>query len=686
MNDGEHYTRQTGDAVVMYSIVNGKAVDTLFRAGWVETEGFDGTFNGHAFSEDEQLMLIESQRESIYRRSSKAYFYVYNRQTRDFKKVFDQGKIMHCTFSPDGNKVAFVYDNNLYTHDIAAGISVQVTKDGKYNSIINGSADWVYEEEFGFTKAFQWSPDSRRVAFYKFDESGVKEFPMEYFNGGMYPELVTFKYPKVGEQNASVTIHIHDLMEGSVKKVKRGSEPDGYIPRIKWTDEADRLCVFRMNRHQNELELLIANADMGTVETMLTETNPYYIDITDDLTFLDGGKGFIWTSEKDGYNHIYHYNSSGRLVNQVTSGDYDVTAFYGYEPETESVYYQAAKISPTKREVYRTRLDGKKDKRLTDYDGFASVQFSSTFQYYVRTTSNANTPAEYTVVRTSNNKEVRTIEDNVGIAKTQQQLNVSRVEFFDFNNRENTSLNGWMIKPPNFDDTQQYPVFMFLYGGPGSQQVLDSWRGTNYWWFQMLAQQGYIVVCIDNRGTGARGQEFKKMTYQKLGHYETLDQIDGAKYLGALPYTDASRIGIFGWSYGGYMSSLCLLKGNDVFKSAIAVAPVTNWKWYDTIYTERYMRTYEENEAGYDENSPINFVDQLKGDYLLVHGIADDNVHWQHTVEMANALISANKQFDTYFYPNRNHGIYGDNARLHLYTKMTNFIHENLGDRRGARP
>ncbi len=686
MNDGEHYTRKSGNAVVMYSIVNGEAVDTLFKADWVEAVGFGGSFNGHSFSADEKLILIESDRESIYRRSSKAHFFVYNRQTRDFRSVYGDGKVMHCTFSPDGKKVAFVYENDLYTHDLATGISVKVTNDGKYNHVINGSADWVYEEEFGFTKAFEWSPDSRRIAYYRFDETEVKEFPMEYFNGGMYPELVTFKYPKVGETNAIVTIHIHDLETGTIVDVRKGSEPDGYIPRIKWTKEPGKLCVFRMNRHQNELELLVADASMGTVETMLSETNPYYIDITDDLTFLGNDGGFLWTSERDGFNHIYHYGSDGRLVSQVTSGQYDVTSFYGYDTERELIYYQAAAQSPMKREIYSVKLDGSKNKRITDFEGFVSAQFSSTFDYYVLTSSTANTPATYSVIRTNGNKVIRVIEDNAALAKVQQQLSVTPVEFFSFANRDQDELNGWMIKPPNFDETQQYPVFMFLYGGPGSQQVLDSWRGTNYWWFQMLAQQGFIVACIDNRGTGARGQEFKKMTYQKLGHYETLDQIDGAKYLGALPYTDAARIGIFGWSYGGYMSSLCLLKGNDVFKSAIAVAPVTNWKWYDTIYTERYMRTYDENEAGYDDNSPINFVDMLKGDYLLVHGIADDNVHWQHTVEMANALIGANKQFDTYFYPNRNHGIYGGNARLHLYTKMTNFIHENLGDRRGARP
>ncbi len=465
----------------------------------------------------------------------------------------------------------------------------------------------------------------------------------------------------------------------------RSSEPDGYIPRIKWTTKPSELCVFRLNRHQNHLELLLADAATGKTRSLLEEKNQYYVDINDDLTFLPDGGGFLWTSEKDGWNHIYVYDMQGNENVKLTQGDYDVTSLYGVDTVDGYVYFQAAKDSPLSRQLLRVKLNGKGLDELAGGKGSHSAQFSSTFDYYVRTTSTANTAPVYSVYRTKGNKEQRVIEGNSGIAELQEQYGTSEVEFFTFDNREGTALNGWMIKPNDFDPERSYPVFMYLYGGPGSQQVLDSWRGTNYWWFQMLVQKGFIIACVDNRGTGARGEEFRKMTYQQLGHYETEDQIDAARYLGNLSYTDPARIGIFGWSYGGYMSSLCLLKGNDVFKSAIAVAPVTNWKWYDSIYTERYMRGYKENTSGYDDNSPINFVDRLQGDYLLVHGITDDNVHWQHTVEMANALISANKQFDTYFYPNRNHGIYGDNARLHLYTKMTNFIMENLGPSAAAK-
>ena len=673
MNDGVHYTRKIGSDILRYSIVSGEVVDTVFSSSEVSSDDFSGSFNSYEFSADEGLLLIKAESEAIYRRSTKAFFYVYDRDSEEMSAIFREGKIMHCTLSPDGSRVAFVFENDLYWKNFRDGIVSRITTDGKYNHVINGSADWVYEEEFGFTKAFQWSPDSRKVGFYRFDESGVKEFSMEYYTGGMYPNIATFKYPKVDEDNALVTIHIFDIDSGKTVTVDKGSEPDGYIPRIKWTSDPSVLCVFRMNRHQNHLELLLANAESGKSKVLLEEENKYYVDINDDLTFLSDGQGFVWSSEKDGWNQLYVYDMDGQEKVKLTDGDYDITSLYGVDEENGRVYFQAAKDSPLSRQIFRVNLNGKGMDELAGGEGTHSAQFSSTFDYYVRTSSSVNSAPVYSVYRTKGNKEQRVIEENAGIADLQESHNTSELEFFTFDNRDGTPLNGWMIKPADFDSNKTYPVFMYLYGGPGSQQVLDSWRGTNYWWFQMLAQKGFIVACVDNRGTGARGEEFRKMTYQKLGHYETLDQIDAARYLGGLDYTDASRIGIFGWSYGGYMSSLCLLKGNDVFKSAIAVAPVTNWKWYDTIYTERYMRGYSENTDGYDQNSPINFVDRLKGDYLLVHGITDDNVHWQHTVEMANALISANKQFDTYFYPKSGITVFdGNNASAFiLYTKMT---------------
>ncbi|MGB1217169.1 MAG: alpha/beta fold hydrolase, partial [Saprospiraceae bacterium] len=443
------------------------------------------------------------------------------------------------------------------------------------------------------------------------------------------------------------------------------------------TQNPNQLCVFKMNRWQNELELLLADAKTGETKTLLKEKNKYYVDIHDNLTFLENGKQFIWTSEMSGYNHVYLYGMNGKKIRQVTKGNWEVTNFYGIDEKKGKIYYQAAEDSPMERHVYSANLKGKKKKKLTPKKGTNNVQFSSTYAYFVNTHSTANSPASYSVFALGG-KEVRNIVDNSRLKTSMKDYGVTPVEFFDFKTSEGVKLNGWMIKPANFDENKEYPVFMTEYGGPGSQKVVDSWDSFNYWWYQMLAQKGYIVACVDNRGTGGRGEEFKKMTYLQLGKYETIDQIEAAKWLGAKSYVDKDRIGIFGWSYGGYLSSLCILKGNDVFKSAIAVAPVTSWKWYDTVYTERYMRTLEENEVGYKENSPVYFADQLKGNYLLVHGIADDNVHFQHAAEMSAALVNANKQFDTYIYTNKNHGIYGGPTRLHLYTKMTNFLLEKL--------
>ena len=678
MNDGKHYTRLSKSVVQKYDLTTGEFVEDILIGKDLEgNAGFNGKLSAYKFNSDESKIIIESNKESIYRRSSKANFYVYNRMNREMKSIDSTGKISYATLSPNDAHIAFVKDNNLFVQNLENGVTMPVTEDGEKNKIINGSADWVYEEEFAFAKAFFWSPDGKKIAYMKFDESDVEEFTMTNYRDDLYPEYVTFKYPKVGEKNAIVSVHIYDLVSGKTMKVSLDESEEFYVPRIKWTSTAEELCVFKMNRHQNDLQLLLVNSNTGRVNPLLRETNKYYIDITDNLTFLDNGKQFIWTSEKSGFNHIYLYDMNGHEVNAITSGDYDVTNFYGYDTKHSRVYYQAADENPLERNIYRTGLKAKKKKKLSLQKGMNSAQFSSTFDYYVLNHSTINSPTEYVVYDRKVN-EVRIIEENTELKQTQIDYAVAPVEFFSINTEPGVDLNAYMIKPANFDESKSYPVFMYLYGGPGSQQVTNGWKGQNYWWFQMLAQQGYMVVCVDNRGTGARGEEFKKMTYQQLGHYETIDQINAAKYLGSLPYVDEERIGIWGWSYGGYMSSLCLLKGSDVFSMAIAVAPVTNWKWYDTIYTERYMRTLAENEQGYKDNSPVYFADKLQGDYLLIHGMGDDNVHFQNAVEMANALISANKQFDTYFYPNRNHGIFGGVTRLHLYQKMTDFIKEKL--------
>lgn len=682
-NDGRHYTRLEDNSINQYDLTTGENTATIFSPAEIKRKTtFSGNIDGYQFSADESRILLWTDRESIYRRSFRANYFVWDRNSKSLFPVFQEAKIQYATFNPAADKIAYVFDNNLYCRDFKSGETSQITEDGKFNHIINGSTDWVYEEEFAFAKAFQWSADGKKIAFYRFDESQVKEFTMTKYQGGMYPDYETFKYPKVGEDNAKVSIHVYNTDSYKTAKVIM-DKPMEYVPRIKWTKNSNQLCVFNMNRHQNELELLLANATSGKTTVLLKEKNQWYIDIHDDLTFLEDGEHFLWLSEKDGFNHVYLYDMKGKLVNQITKGDWEVTAFHGVDEANKTVYYQAAKTSPMQREIYTSSLDGSKTKMLTKGEGWHRAQFSSTFDYYVDNYSTMEKAPVYTVF-SKKGKKVRVIEDNADMEYIQKEHDVQPVEFINFTTSEGVALNGYTIKPPNFDENKKYPVFMYLYGGPGSQQVVDSWQGGRYyWWLQMLAQKGYIVACVDNRGTGGRGEEFKKMTYKELGKYETIDQIEAAKYLGGLSYTDPNRIGIFGWSYGGYMSSLCLLKGNDVFKAAIAVAPVTSWKWYDSIYTERYMQTVEENPDGYFNNSPVNFVNQLKGNYLLLHGGGDDNVHFQHTAEMANALINANKQFDTYYYPNRNHGIYGGATRMHLFTKMTNFLEEKLkGDAR----
>lgn len=676
--DGRHYTRKEDNTIVQYDLLTGDQTELLLDASVLPAEdGFNQQFSTYTFSNDERKVLLSDDVESIYRYSTKGQYFVYDFKTMKIMPVREGMQVSHATFSPDNNNVAFVYENNLYVKNIITGETTQLTNDGKANEIINGMSDWVYEEEFGFTKAFQWSPNGDRIAFIRFDESEVREFIMTIHNDEAYPEYRKFKYPKVGEKNASVSVHVYHFNTGNTTKVDLESMDEMYVPRIKWTHDNNQLVVFKMNRHQNHLQLLSADPKSGATTLLHEEKNKYYIDITDDLYFFKDKKHFLWTSEQNGFNHVYRYDMKGKLVNQVTSGDFDVTKLYGVDEKNNTVFFQSAEQSPLERQVYSIGLDGKNKRNLTPNNGTNSAQFSSTYDYFVNNYSTAETPPAYTVYDRKG-KEIRVIEDNKALSKLHENYDTQPVDFMTIKNRDGDALNAYMIKPPNMEDGKQYPVLMYVYGGPGSQTVNNSYGYMNYWWFQMLAQEGYIVVSVDNRGTGARGETFKKMTYQQLGKYETMDQIDAAKYLATKPYVDGDRIGIFGWSYGGYMSSLAILKGNDVFKAAIAVAPVTNWKWYDTIYTERYMRTDDENPDGYKDNSPVYFADQLQGAYLLVHGNADDNVHFQNAAEMANALIKANKQFETYYYPNRNHGIYGDNARLHLFTKMTNFLKENL--------
>ncbi|MDX1913859.1 MAG: S9 family peptidase [Saprospiraceae bacterium] len=690
--DGVHFTRLENGDIVQYDLRSGEASGIVFKADAVQNkvEGWEGAFDGYSFSADEAKLLLSTRTTPLFRWSTEADYYVFDQKTKSLTRLHEGAKQRYATFSPDGSKIGFVVANDLYVRDLNNGKTLRLTTDGKQNEIINGASDWVYEEEFELIRAFQWSPDGQRIAYLRFDEREVPEMTMEMYRGGPYPEQVSFKYPKVGEKNALVTAHIYDLTAGKSVEVQipdrvyKDGRLDDYLPRIVWTP-GGQLCLTWMNRHQNTQRLLLADPASGTCSLLHEEKSKYYLDLH-DVTFLSDGSGFILQSEKSGFNHLYRYDMSGRETAALTKGNWDVTAFYGLDEKNGKVYFQAASKTPMARELYETGLKGQKPKKIKKPEGMNSAQWSGTFDYFVHSHATINTPPAYTVCDRKG-KVLRQLEQNEELRQKQADHGVLPVEFFDFKTSDQVSLNGWMIKPsaPEFRN-QRLPVLMFVYGGPGSQQVTDSWKGANYWWFQMLAQQGYVIACVDNRGTGARGEEFKKMTYKQLGHYEVVDQIEAAKYLGTLDYVDPGRIGIFGWSYGGYMSTNCILKGSEVFEAAIAVAPVTNWKWYDSVYTERYMQTHEENEAGYEQNSPTNFAEQLEGSYLLIHGLADDNVHFQHTAEMANELIAKNKQFETMIYPNRNHGIGGGNAKIHLYTLMTKFLNEKLKNKKPAAP
>jgi dipeptidyl-peptidase-4 len=562
---------------------------------------------------------------------------------------------------------------------LTGGEEIAVTTDGKNNEIINGAPDWVYEEEFGFSRAFEWSPDSRRIAWMRFDEREVPMFNMDEYGDLLYPVWYSFKYPKAGEKNSVVSVHVYDMQNNDNK----GMNPlvvtkEDYIPRIKWTANPEQLCVVRLNRLQNQADLLIADVSTGKTTVLYSETNKYYIELDDDfVNFTPDGQYFCMFSERSGYNHLYlHDLKTGKEIRPITSGAYDVASLLGYHPATKRFYYAAADESPLRRNVFSVGIDGKKPVKINVRQGMNNAVFSNGYQYFINYYSNANTPLQVGLYN-AKGQLVRMLEDNAGLSEKTKEYGFVQKELITIETRSGVKMNAYMLKPANMQPDKQYPLFMYVYGGPGSQTVLDGWD-SRMAWLQMLAQKGYIVVSVDNRGTGSRGEEFRKCTYLQLGKYETQDQIEAAVYFGEAPYVDASRIGIFGWSYGGYISSLCMTVGADVFKLGIAVAPVTNWRFYDTIYTERYMRMPQENPDGYDENSPVNHAAKLTGKFLLIHGSADDNVHLQNTMVFAEKLVQAGRQFDMQIYPDKNHGISGGATTMHLYTRMTDFILNNL--------
>ena len=637
------------------------------------------------------LVILRKEVEQIYRRSSKANVYLYDHNTKKLTRIADN-KLLHPTLSPDGRKMAYVKDNNLYVYDIATAQTRAITTDGKWNFIINGNCDWVYEEEFEFTRAYEWSPKGNFIAYYRFDETNVKEYHFTQFDD-KYNKQYIYKYPKAGDDNSKVEIHIHDLASG--KDVKADFEQgDIYIPRIKWTRDDEKLVVFWMNRHQNILKLLLTNARSGDSQAMYEEKNKYFVEINDDWWFLKDGKNFMFTSEMDGYRHLYMYSLDGKSKTQVTKGKFEVTEINGVDEANKRVYYTMAYPTPLDRHVFVTDFSGKKTTQLTQGNAWHRAVFNDNFTKFYDFTSDLNNPQtvhlyNISVEKKNNFKTAleKTVGENAKLREKMTEFGYGKAEFIRVPNSKGDTLNGWMLKPANFDPAKKYPVLFCNYGGPGSQQVANRFGAVSSW-HQLLAQKGFIVVSVDNTGTGFRGEEFKKKTYLQLGKFELEDQVDAAKFMGTMPLVDKNKIGHWGWSYGGFMSSLAITKGADVFSAAIAVAPVTSWRYYDNIYTERYMRTPQETPRGYDDNSPINHTDKLKGKYLLIHGTADDNVHFQNATQMITALVKSNIDFESAYYPNKNHGIAGsmDNTSFHLWSKMTNWILDNLGNENTKKP
>jgi dipeptidyl-peptidase-4 len=675
MKDGKRYTQidKDGDKQVIniYDLATGKKTATLF------SNADNYKIDDYTFSSDEQKMLIKTESQNVYRRSVLNKVYVYDIKNNQTAQL-DAEKVLHASFSPDGSKVAFVKGNNLYYKDLTSGNTVTITNDGKWNEIINGNCDWVYEEEFEFTKAFEWSPKGNYIAYYRFDETNVPEYYMPTYNGkNLYPVNHSFKYPKAGENNSIVQIKLYDVNSKNTVNANVGTETDQYIPRIKWTNDDKKLCIFRMNRLQNKLEFLMADAATGNTDVVYTEDNKYYVEINDNLEFLNDGRSCIFNSERDGYNHLYHYDWVSKKLTALNNGNYDVDAIIGVDAKRRLVYYTAAEASPMERKLYSVDFKGRKKRSLTTEAGTHAISKIEGYNYFLDKHSSLNTPPVF-YLRDASGKIVRTLEDNAALKTRMMEYNLGNLSFKELPVGNGQTINAWVMTPPDFNQSKKYPVLMFQYSGPGSQQVADKFPVSDFFWHQMLVEKGYIIVCADGTGTGFRGEEFKKKTYLQLGKLESDDQIGAAKYLGTLPYVDKDRIGIWGWSYGGFMSATCLMKGNDVFKMAISIAPVTNWKYYDNIYTERYMRTPKENLAGYDDNAPEKMAAGLKGKLLLVHGMGDDNVHFQNSIMLVDALIRADKEFDSEYYPNRAHGISGGNTRYHLYKRMTDFVLRNL--------
>jgi dipeptidyl-peptidase-4 len=639
------------------------------------------TIEGLSWSADESRALVFTNAQRVWRQNTKGIYYVYDVESRSLRPVSTgEGWQMFAKFSPDAGAVAFVRDNDLWISDLETGEERRLTGDGS-EDIINGTTDWVYEEELGLRDAFRWSPDGGRIAYWRFDQSPIKPFFM-IDELELYSQPVAVRYPKAGTPNSNVEIRVLDVVTGESRRIDTGDEPDAYLARMEWSG-AGSLVVQRLNRHQNRLDVLLIDPAADSSRILVTETDSAWVDVNDDFTWLDGGRRFLWTSERDGWNHIYLYDRDGTLMRQLTSGEWEVAGIEGVDEEAGVVYFTATEQSPLERHLYRIPLDGQGLDRVTRGAGTHEITMSPDARHYVDEWSRAGVPPT-TRLHTADGEVVRVLAENEELEQRLAATGVQETEFFEFTTTDGVTLNGWMIRPPSFDETRRYPVVMYVYGGPGSQTVTDAWGGNRYLWHQLLAQEGFIVASIDNRGTGGRGRDFRKVTYLDLGRWETHDQIEGARHLASLPFVDGERIAIWGWSYGGYMTALSMMNG-DVFRAGVSVAPVTDWRLYDTIYTERFMRTPEENPEGYARSSPIENAAELNGRLFLIHGTGDDNVHFQNSTQLTNALQAGGKQFDFLLYANRSHSIAGGNTQVHLFTAMTDWLDRMLGPA-GLRP
>lgn len=688
--DGEHYSQMNADGtqIIKYSFKTGKPVEVLFDAATARECPFK-TFDSYSFSPDGGKLLIATKTTPIYRHSYTAVHYLYSlKRNLDGKinnvveKLSDGDPQQVPVFSPDGNMVAFVRDNNIFLVKLLYGNSEsQVTEDGKRNAVLNGIPDWVYEEEFSFDRALEFSADSKMIAFIRFDETEVPSYTFPVFAGKAphieayekYPGEYTYKYPKTGEPNSKVSVHTFDIKSKVTRKLNVPMDADGYIPRIRFTKDPNKLAVMTLNRHQNRFDLYFADPRSTVCKLALRDESDTYIkeNVFDNIIFYP--ESFSFVSEKSGYNHLYWYSMGGNLLKQVTAGKYEIKEFLGYDSEDGSFYFTSNEESPMRKAVYKIDRKGKKQK-LSTQTGINNAQFSTNMKYFMNRYTSLSTPTVITL-NDNSGKILTTLVTNERLKQTLAGYNVPQKEFFTFQTSDGTTLNGWMMKPVDFSTAQKYPVLMFQYSGPGSQQVLDNFSIS---WETYMASQGYIVVCVDGRGTGGRGADFEKCTYLNLGVKEAKDQVETALYMGSQPYVDKSRIGIWGWSFGGYMTIMSMSEGTPVFKAGVAVAAVTDWNYYDTIYGERFMRTPKENAEGYKASSAFTRADKLNGNLLLVHGMADDNVHFQNCTEYAEHLVQLGKQFDMQVYANRNHSIFGGNTRLHLYTKLTDFFKNNL--------